>query len=636
MTVPAEVIELARAVPRVTGMLYGGDYNPEQWPEETWLEDVELMREAGVNLVSVGIFSWALLEPEEEVYDFAWLDRVIDLLWSNGIAIDLATPTASPPAWLARRYPEVLPVTDDGVRLELGSRRHACPSSPILRAASVRIAEQLARRYGSHPALAMWHVSNEYGCHLPACYCEVSAAHFRRWLETRYGSLAELNRVWGTAFWGQRYGSFDQIAPPRRTPASVNPTQALDWRRFCSDAFLECFEAERDVLAAATPDVPVTTNFMCRFQPVDYWKWAGREDVVTLDSYPDPSDPEAHIQAALDYDLTRSLAAGRPWLLLEHATGAVNWRPVNVPKRPGQMRLWAKQAVARGSDGAMFFQWRAARAGAEKFHSGMVPHAGRRARGWRETVALGDELRALAEVAGTTVEADVAILFDWDNWWAFDGADHPSQLLDLQRIVLDWYRPLFAANVAVDFAHPAQDLSGYRLVVAPGLHLATTETLGAAHDLRRGRRRPGDRVLQRRRRRERPRPLRLRRRRGHAAARRARRRSLAARRRRGAARCVPLGDGVDRARVDGVARARRRRDARHVRRRAARRAAGGPPQPARRRCRPLLLGRARRRRHGRGRACGMRGRGRGGRSSRCLKASRCAGVRAAAARTSSS
>jgi beta-galactosidase len=199
MTVPAEVIELARAVPRVTGMLYGGDYNPEQWPEETWLEDVELMREAGVNLVSVGIFSWALLEPEEEVYDFAWLDRVIDLLWSNGIAIDLATPTASPPAWLARRYPEVLPVTEDGVRLELGSRRHACPSSPILRAASVRIAEELARRYGSHPALAMWHVSNEYGCHMPACYCDVSAAHFRRWLETRYGSLAELNAP-GNAF----------------------------------------------------------------------------------------------------------------------------------------------------------------------------------------------------------------------------------------------------------------------------------------------------------------------------------------------------------------------------------------------------------------------------------------------------
>jgi beta-galactosidase len=468
----------APAVPPVTGMLYGGDYNPEQWPEETWLEDVALMREAGVNIVSVGIFSWALLEPEEEVYDFAWLDRVIELLWSNGIAIDLATPTAAPPAWLVRRYPEVLPVTADGVRLEFGSRRHACPSSPVFREASVRIADRLARRYGGHPALALWHVSNEFGCHLPDCYCEVSAAHFRRWLEDRYGSVAELNRVWGTAFWGQRYGSFAEVAPPRRTPASINPTQALDWRRFSSDALLECYEAERDAITASSPGVPVTTNFMCRFQPADYWKWAGREDVVTLDSYPDPSDPEAHVQAALDYDLARSLAGdGRPWLLLEHATGAVNWRPVNVPKRPGQMRLWAQQAVARGSDGAMFFQWRAARAGAEKHHSGMLPHAGRAARGWAETVALGADLRALAEVAGTSVEATVALLFDWENWWAFDGGDHPSQLLDLQRIVLDWYRPLHAANVAVDVVHPARDLSRYRLVVAPNLYLATDDVL---------------------------------------------------------------------------------------------------------------------------------------------------------------
>ena len=279
-----------------------------------------------------------------------------------------------------------------------------------------------------------------------------------------------------TAFWGQRYGDWSEIAPPRQTPASVNPTQALDWARFCSDAMLDCFEAERAVLAAATPDVPITTNFMCRFKPVDGWRWAEREDVVTLDSYPDPTDPDAQVLAAFDYDLARSLGRGS-WLLLEHAASAVNWRELNLPKRPGLMRLWALQAVARGSDGAMFFQWRAARAGSEKFHSALVPHLGTVARGWQNTLQLGRDLRALADVAGTHARAGVAILFDWENWWAFDGADHPSQRLDLVALVLDWYRPLYDANIAVDFAHPSGDLDAYRLVLAPNLYLLRDESL---------------------------------------------------------------------------------------------------------------------------------------------------------------
>ncbi len=465
-------------LPRVRGLLYGGDYNPEQWPEETWLEDVALMREAHVNLVSVGIFSWALLEPEPGAYDFGWLDRVIDLLWSNGIAVDLATPTAAPPAWLVREHPEVLPVTSEGVRLEFGSRRHYCPSSPVFREATVRITEQLARRYGSHPAVAMWHVGNEYGCHVPACYCPISAEDFRAWLRSRYGEIQELNRAWGTAFWGQRYRSWSEIEPPRRTPTSVNPTQALDWRRFSSDALLACYAAERQVLTELAPEIPVTTNFMNTFQPADYWKWAGREDVVTLDSYPDPADPEAHVSAALNYDLMRSLR-GQPWLLLEHAVSAVNWREVNVPKRPGLLRLWAFQALAHGSDGVMFFQWRAARAAAEKFHSAMLPHGGTETRGWTETVRLGTELAGLEEIAGSTAQSDVAFVFDWDNWWAFDGADHPSQLLDLPAIVRSWYRPFFDASIAVDVVPPAGGLAGYRLVVAPNLYLLTDEALEA-------------------------------------------------------------------------------------------------------------------------------------------------------------
>jgi beta-galactosidase len=232
------------------------------------------------------------------------------------------------------------------------------------------------------------------------------------------------------------------------------------------------------VLAAATPDVPITTNFMCRHKPVDYWRWSAREDVVTLDSYPDPADPDAHVLAALDYDLARSLGRGS-WLLLEHAASAVNWRELNVPKRPGLMRLWALQAVARGSEGAMFFQWRAARAGSEKFHSALVPHLGTVGRGWQNTLQLGRDLRALGEVAGARMQADVAVLFDWENWWAVEGSDHPSQRLDLIQLVLDWYRPLYEANIAVDFAHPSADLGGYRLVVAPSLYLLRDDAVAS-------------------------------------------------------------------------------------------------------------------------------------------------------------
>ena len=388
-------------VEKVPHVLYGGDYNPEQWPEEVWHEDVRLMREAGVNLVSLGIFSWAKLEPRPGEYDFEWLDRVVDLLHESGVMVDLATATASPPPWLARLYPESLPVTMDGVTLYPGARQHYCPSSTAYRERAAELVRRVADRYEEHPALAMWHVNNEYGCHVAECYCDASAAHFREWLRERYGDLGELNEAWGTAFWSQRYSNWDEILPPRTAPTFTNPTQQLDFRRFSSDALLECFEMEKEILREATPDVPITTNFMGFFKPVDYWKWAEREDVVSHDLYPDPADPAAHVGAAMTYDLMRSLGGGEPWVLMEQTSVRVNWRERNVPKKPGQMRLWSYGAVARGADGIMFFQWRASRAGAEKFHSAMVPHVKPEdSRSWKEVRQLGGELKKLDNLLG--------------------------------------------------------------------------------------------------------------------------------------------------------------------------------------------------------------------------------------------
>lgn len=456
-------------------MIYGGDYNPEQWSPDIWHEDAWLMQEAGVNLVSLGIFSWARLEPAPEEFTFGWLDDVMDLLHAHGVRVNLATPTASPPPWLATLHPDSLPVTAEGIKLWHGSRRHYCPHSPDYHSYANRIVTRLAERYREHPALAMWHVDNEYGCHVSECFCDTSTEAFRAWLRGRYGSLDALNAAWGTSFWSQYYGEWEEIIGPRRAPAQNNPTQRLDWLRFCSDSWVACFDAQKAILRTLTPDIPITTNFMSFFKPIDYWKFAAREDIVSHDSYPDPSDPDRVAKAGMVFDLMRSLGGGKPWLLMEQASSHVNWRTHNAPKAPGMMRLGSYQAVAHGADGVMFFQWRASKAGSERFHSGMVPHSGTDTRTWREVKALGNELRGLDALPGSRIKADVAIVFDWNNWWALEGDGKPSADVKMLPGVTGIYAELFRRNIAVDFVQPEGDLSPYQLVIAPNLYLASEQ-----------------------------------------------------------------------------------------------------------------------------------------------------------------
>ncbi|MFF2376787.1 beta-galactosidase [Streptomyces xiamenensis] len=457
-------------------LAYGGDYNPEQWPEETWEEDIALMREAGVTMVSVGIFSWAKLEPSPGVYDFGWLDRLLALLHDAGIRADLATPTVVPPAWFYRAHPEALPVSREGVRWEFGSRGAICHSSPAYHEAAAGITRALGERYGSHPAVAMWHVHNEYGVPVLECYCETSAAHFRRWLTERYTTLDALNAAWGTAFWGQAYGDWEEIQPPRATPTTCNPAQRLDFARFASDSALENFVRERDLLHQLSPGIPVTTNFMVsptQCDTIDYWKWAREVDIVTNDHYLVAEDDRNHINLSMAADLTRSVGGGKPWLLLEHSTSGVNWQTRGISKRPGEMARNSLAHVARGSEGAMFFQWRASRSGAEKFHSAMVPHAGTDSRIWREVVALGADLGSLSALRGTRTVADAAIVWDWQSWWAQKLEWRPSEDLDTRERAEAVYAALFDRHLTVDFAHPEADLSAYPLVVVPALYLMT-------------------------------------------------------------------------------------------------------------------------------------------------------------------
>ncbi|MFD8643961.1 beta-galactosidase [Streptomyces zaomyceticus] len=458
------------------GIAYGGDYNPEQWPREVWREDARLMREAGVNLVTVGVFSWSRIEPRPGTHDWSLLDEVLDLLHEHGIAVDLATATAAPPPWFSRQHPDALPVTASGTRLAHGSRQVFCPSSPAYAEAADALVTAMATRYGDHPALAMWHVHNEWGNHNALCYCDTSADAFRAWLQERYKTLDTLNEIWGTDFWSQRYGDWDEIDPPRDTTAFRNPGQELDYRRFSSDALLARHLAETAILRRTAPRLPITTNVMGTLEKkVDGYAFAAECDLVSVDHYLPAADHDGHIDLALNADLARGMAGGRPWLLMEHSTSAVNWQPVNVAKQPGETRRSSLTHLARGADGLMFFQWRQSRAGAEKWHSAMLPHAGTEGRIWKEVKALGAELASLREVTGSRVRGDVAILFDWHTWWALELQARPSDRMGYLDAVRDWYEALWTLNVTCDLLPPGADLTGYRVVLAPGLYLLSDD-----------------------------------------------------------------------------------------------------------------------------------------------------------------
>ncbi|BCW80013.1 beta-galactosidase [Arthrobacter sp. NicSoilC5] len=457
---------------RVEGVAFGGDYNPEQWPVSIRLEDLDLMREAGVNFLSVGIFSWALLEPAEGQYDFGWLDDVMDNLAGIGVKVALATATAAPPAWLVRKHPEILPVTADGTVLGPGSRRHYTPSSSVYRRYAAGITRVLAERYKDHTALALWHVDNELGCHVSEFHGEEDAAAFRAWLERRYGNIDALNASWGTAFWSQNYGSFDEILPPSVAPSTLNPGQQLDFQRFSSWALMDYYRDLVAVLREVTPDIPCTTNLMASSatKSMDYFDWAKDLDVIANDHYLVAADPERHVELAFSADLTRGIAGGDPWILMEHSTSAVNWQPRNQPKMPGEMLRNSLAHVARGADAVMFFQWRQSFAGSEKFHSAMVPHGGRDTRVWREVVELGAALRRLEPVRGSRVHSLAAIVFDYEAWWASEIDSKPSidvKYLDLLRA---FHRALFLRGISVDMVHPSSSLDGYDLVLVCTLY----------------------------------------------------------------------------------------------------------------------------------------------------------------------
>lgn len=438
---------------RINKVLYGGDYNPEQWPEEIWEEDMRLFKLAGIDEVTLNVFSWAALQPSEDTYNFEKLDKIMDLVEANGLKVFLATSTAAHPAWMAKRHPDILRTEFSGMKRKFGSRHNSCQNSPTYQKYSVLLAKKLAEWYGERECVIGWHICNEYG---GECYCENCEKQFRVWLKEKYGTIEEVNKAWNTSFWGHTFYDWDEIVLPNMLSEHFEPDRttfqgiSLDYRRFNSEGMLKCYQAEAAAIRSVVPDAKITTNLMGFYKPLDYQMWAKSMDFISWDNYPANEDPYSRI--AMNHDLMRGIKGGQPFVLMEQTPSVTNWLAYNALKRPGVMRLWSYQAMAHGADAVLFFQMRRSIGACEKYHGAVIDHVGtENTRVFREISQLGKELQQLGDkTLGARSRAKAAILVDWDNWWAIEYSAGPSRDLKYLDEVFLYYRALEEQNYAVD------------------------------------------------------------------------------------------------------------------------------------------------------------------------------------------
>lgn len=464
-------------IDKVRKILYGGDYNPEQWSEDIWQEDMRILKKANIDILTLNVFNWAMLQPNENEYDFSKLDKIMEMVKENGFKVFMATSTGAHPAWMARKYPDVMRTMHNGMHRKFGRRHNSCANSPNYRKFAAALVEKLAQRYASYDNIVAWHICNEYG---GMCYCENCEKEFRKWLKKKYKTLDALNRAWNMNFWSHTIYDWDEIVVPSLLSEEFESEGtrttfqgiSLDYARFNSDSMLECFKMEKEILKKYTPDIPVTTNFMGMYKPLDYQKWSESLDFAGWDNYPDYNDEPDDI--AMRHDLMRNLKQGKPFALLEQTPSVNNWNAVCKLKRPGIMRLWSYQAVAHGADTIMFFQMRRSPGACEKFHGAVIDHVGHEnTRLFREIAELGGELETrIGDLTlGSRIDAKVAILFDWDNWWAAEFSAGPSRLLKYTQEVKQYYKALYSQNYSVDLISVKDDFSKYKLVIAPMLYM---------------------------------------------------------------------------------------------------------------------------------------------------------------------
>jgi beta-galactosidase len=467
-------------MPSCERVLYGADYNPDQWLHDpaVLLEDVELMKKVHATSASVGIFSWTALEPSPGVYTFDWLDETMDRFAKNGLVVFLATPSGSKPMWMSELYPEIRRVNAHGQREPSGGRHNHCPTSPVYRQAVARINRELAKRYAKHPALALWHIGNELN---GECHCPLCKNAFHDWLKQRYGSLEELNRAWWAGFWNHTFTDWSQIPTIDKSIDGL----CVDWLRFMNDQHVSFLETEMAPLREITPQVPCTTNMMGTNRGTNYWKWSKTLDCISNDIYPLPDDRADTWRKSLGSDFTHSLmrgfAGGNPWMIMECSPSSVNWSKINKLKRPGVHLQEVMQAVANGADVVHYFQWRKGLGGFEKFHGAVVDHeGGTEGRVFKECAEVGRVLRSLSPVVGIApARAPVALVYDWEARWALDSSAGPKAGTYGDRYTeacVENFRALRSAGVEVDLVAVDADFSPYRVVVTPALYSLSTET----------------------------------------------------------------------------------------------------------------------------------------------------------------
>ncbi|MGH0005271.1 beta-galactosidase [Enterococcus gallinarum] len=452
--------------------LFGGDYNPNQWPQEIWQEDMRIFRNAHINSATINVFSWAKIQPSEHDYYFNELDEMIDMLSEEGYDIVLATSTAALPAWMFKRYPEVARTDYEGRHHKFGQRHNACPNSLVYQKYAQRLAGKLAQRYGGNPQVTCWHINNEYG---GECYCENCEKAFRVWLKDKYQTLEALNKAWNLEFWGHTVYEWDEIVLPNALSEGIGHDKiafagiSIDYRRFNSDSLLENFKLERDAIRQFDSQTPITTNLMGTFKGLDYFKWAKEMDIVSWDNYPSYNTPWSFV--AMTHDLMRGLKQA-PFMLMEQTPSQQNWQPYNSLKKPGQMRAQSYQTIAHGADTIQFFQLRRSIGACEKFHGAVIEHVGHEnTRVFKETAALGEELSRLNEVLGSETKAEVGVLFDWDNYWALEYTSGPTVDLTYVQQIHQYYRYFYEKNIATDLVSVDADFSKYQVLVAPVLYM---------------------------------------------------------------------------------------------------------------------------------------------------------------------
>lgn len=475
-----------RVVSSLSTILYGGDYNPEQWPEEIWQEDMKLMKQAHINEVTLNVFSWSLLQPSENEYDFHLLDRIVDICKANGLRIVMATGTGALPAWMCLRHPDVNRIGYNGEIYRHNGRENFCASSPTFRKYAGLLAAKMAQHYvergdagASDSPIVAWHLSNEYS---GFCWCDRCAQAFREWLKAKYhNNIDEVNDAWNAHMWSHTYHSFDEIFPPNTRGDGMEGSAywaghavlggySLDYRHFYNDQVRACIQLERDAVRTYDTYAPITTNMMGTFNDYDYYKQGELLDVISWDSYPGLGEDAAAID--MRHDLMRGVAHGEPWMLMEQAPSNQNWMPYCYVKRPGQLAELSWQAVAHGANTVQYFQIRQARSGCEKFHSAIISVDGtNKTRRFREAAELGAQLEQLsAQILATkSRHGQVALIFDWNAWWDIQFSVGPTQALDYVAECQRWYRELHRRNIAVDVVSPLENLQDYQAVLTPCL-----------------------------------------------------------------------------------------------------------------------------------------------------------------------